>query len=203
MLATALPGGAHALLIGDEHHGALPLDEAILAEARRALAADESRSIATDQGRIFLHVFNPAAAADHRRRGAYRRAAVANGDLRRLPGVAGRPTARLCRARQFQGFDIIDDWPDEAIEKLALDERAAVVTLTHDPKLDDAALRVALRSKAFYIGCLGSKKTHAARLVRLRGWALAMPNWLACTVPSVWRSAPARPRKLPSRFSPK
>ena len=172
VLATALPGGAHALLIGDEHHGALPLDEAILAEARRALAADESRSIATDQGRIFLHVFNPAprliiVGAVH----------IAE-PLSRMATSAGYrvslvdPRRGFAAREQFQGFAVLDAWPDEAIEKLALDERAAVVTLTHDPKLDDAALRVALRSKAFYIGCLGSKKTHAARLVRLRGMGL-------------------------------
>lgn len=50
---------------------------------------------------------------------------------------------------------------------LAPDARTAIVTLTHDPKLDDAALAVALASPAFYIGCLGSRKTHAARLARL------------------------------------
>ena len=58
-------------------------------------------------------------------------------------------------------------WPDEAMEKLAPDVRTAVVTLTHDPKLDDPALSAALKSPAFYIGALGSKKTHAARMGRL------------------------------------
>jgi xanthine dehydrogenase accessory factor len=53
------------------------------------------------------------------------------------------------------------------MEKLRPDMRTAVVTLTHDPKLDDPALDVALRSPAFYIGALGSRKTHAARLGRL------------------------------------
>jgi len=60
------------------------------------------------------------------------------------------------------------DWPDEALEKLNPDRRSAVITLTHDPKLDDPALAVALRSDAFYIGALGSKKTHAARCKRLQ-----------------------------------
>ena len=59
------------------------------------------------------------------------------------------------------------EWPDAAMESLGLDQRCAVVTLTHDPKLDDPALQVALRSDAFFIGCLGSKKTHASRLRRL------------------------------------
>ena len=60
------------------------------------------------------------------------------------------------------------EWPDEALVALAPDARTAVVTLTHDPKLDDPALRVALRSPAFYIGSLGSRRTHRARLERLR-----------------------------------
>jgi xanthine dehydrogenase accessory factor len=59
-------------------------------------------------------------------------------------------------------------WPDEAMDALRPDARTAVVTLTHDPKLDDPALDRALKSPAFYIGSLGSRRTHAARLKRLR-----------------------------------
>ena len=62
---------------------------------------------------------------------------------------------------------ISTDWPDEAMAALAPDSRTAVVTLTHDPKLDDPALEVALRSPAFYVGSLGSRRTHAKRLARL------------------------------------
>src|SRR5262249_61744521 len=58
--------------------------------------------------------------------------------------------------------------PGQALAALAPDGRSAVVTLTHDPKLDDPALEAGLRSSAFYIGCLGSRKTHASRLGRLR-----------------------------------
>jgi xanthine dehydrogenase accessory factor len=59
-------------------------------------------------------------------------------------------------------------WPDDALRELAPDVRTAVVLLTHDPKLDDPALEVALGSDCFYIGALGSRRTHAARLDRLR-----------------------------------
>jgi xanthine dehydrogenase accessory factor len=62
---------------------------------------------------------------------------------------------------------ISGDWPDDAMRALAPDARTAVVTLTHDPKLDDPALEVALRSQAFYVGSLGSRKTHAKRVARL------------------------------------
>lgn len=68
---------------------------------------------------------------------------------------------------RFPGERIVDDWPDEALAALAPDARTAVVTLTHDPKLDDPALRFALRAPVFYIGALGSKKTHAKRVERL------------------------------------
>ena len=68
---------------------------------------------------------------------------------------------------RFPGATMINDWPDEALERLQPDMRTAVVTLTHDPKLDDPALDRALKSKAFYIGALGSRKTHASRLERL------------------------------------
>ena len=69
---------------------------------------------------------------------------------------------------RFPGETILDDWPDEAMEALAPDARTAVVTLTHDPKLDDPAIMAALGSDCFYLGCLGSTRTHAKRLDRLR-----------------------------------
>ena len=68
---------------------------------------------------------------------------------------------------RFPGQTIVRDWPDEAIAALGLDARTAVVTLTHDPKLDDPAIGAALRSDVFYLGCLGSRKTHAKRTARL------------------------------------
>lgn len=69
---------------------------------------------------------------------------------------------------RFPGETILDDWPDEAMAQLAPDARTAIVTLTHDPKLDDPAIRAALESDCFYLGCLGSSRTHAKRLDRLR-----------------------------------
>ncbi len=69
---------------------------------------------------------------------------------------------------RFPGETILDDWPDEAMARAGLDARTAVVTLTHDPKLDDPAIRAALGSEVFYLGCLGSSRTHEKRLARLR-----------------------------------
>jgi xanthine dehydrogenase accessory factor len=69
---------------------------------------------------------------------------------------------------RFPGIELMNEWPDTALQRLCPDARAAIVTLTHDPKLDDPALDHALRTEAFYIGALGSRKTHTARLERLR-----------------------------------
>ena len=79
------------------------------------------------------------------------------------------PRRAFASDARFPGVAVRQDWPDEALEELRPDARAAVITLTHDPKLDDPALDVALRSDAFYIAALGSKRTHAARLERLAG----------------------------------
>jgi len=68
---------------------------------------------------------------------------------------------------RFPDAQVLNDWPDAALAQAGVDARTAVVLLTHDPKLDDPALHIALKSGAFYIGALGSKRTHAARLVRL------------------------------------
>jgi xanthine dehydrogenase accessory factor len=77
------------------------------------------------------------------------------------------PRAAFGSAERFPGETILDDWPDEALASLNPDARTAIVTLTHDPKLDDPAIRFALHSPAFYLGCLGSTRTHAKRVDRL------------------------------------
>lgn len=77
------------------------------------------------------------------------------------------PRGAFGSSARFPGEAILDDWPDEAMAALTPDARTAVVTLTHDPKLDDPAILAALGTDAFYLGCLGSKKTHAKRLDRL------------------------------------
>ncbi|SHE60836.1 xanthine dehydrogenase accessory factor [Loktanella atrilutea] len=77
------------------------------------------------------------------------------------------PRGAFGSADRFPGETIVEDWPDEAMTALAPDSRTAVVTLTHDPKLDDPAITQTLTSRAFYLGCLGSTRTHAKRVTRL------------------------------------
>jgi xanthine dehydrogenase accessory factor len=78
------------------------------------------------------------------------------------------PRQAFASESRFPGVTLNHDWPDEAMKAHKPDRRTAIVTLTHDPKLDDPALSIALRSDAFYIGSLGSNRTHARRLDRLR-----------------------------------
>jgi xanthine dehydrogenase accessory factor len=78
------------------------------------------------------------------------------------------PRPAFATPARFPDLKILDDWPDVVLEAAGLDARCAVVTLTHDPKLDDPAILAALRSDVFYLGCLGSKRTHAKRVQRLR-----------------------------------
>jgi xanthine dehydrogenase accessory factor len=77
------------------------------------------------------------------------------------------PRTAFATVERFPDVGLTHDWPDKAVTDLRPDSATAIVTLTHDPKLDDPALMVALRSDAFYIGALGSRKTHAKRIERL------------------------------------
>lgn len=77
------------------------------------------------------------------------------------------PREAFASETRFPGEVLVHDWPDEALQAFAPDHRCAVVTLTHDPKIDDPALLEALKSEAFYIGALGSSRTHAKRVDRL------------------------------------
>ena len=78
------------------------------------------------------------------------------------------PRAVFATADRFPGITCVTDWPDEVMENFVPDSQTAIVTLTHDPKIDDPGLVAALRSTAYYVGCLGSRRTHAARCDRLR-----------------------------------
>jgi len=133
------------------------------------LAAGESRVADTADGRVFLKAFAPAfhlvivgaghigqVLADLAQRIGYRVTVVD-------PRTAFSTTARFDRVALKQ------EWPETALPALHLDSRTAVVTLAHNASLDDEALTAALRSSCFYIGALGSRRTHEKRVERLRG----------------------------------
>ncbi len=77
------------------------------------------------------------------------------------------PRTAFATQERFPGVPVLAEWPDEALPRLGLDRYTALVALTHDPKIDDPALTAALRAECFYIGALGSRKTHARRVERL------------------------------------
>ncbi len=133
-------------------------------EARGRLASDQSGF----DGDWFLAAHNPplrmaVVGAVHIAQALAPMARLAGYDVAVVdPREAFASEARFPEARLMAG------WPDEALAEFELDTRTAVVTLTHDPKLDDPAIMAALRSDVFYLGCLGSKRTHAKRVDRLR-----------------------------------
>jgi xanthine dehydrogenase accessory factor len=78
------------------------------------------------------------------------------------------PRTAFATPERFPDVPVLAVWPDEAIPKLGLDAYTALAALTHDPKIDDAPLKAALEAGCFYVGALGSRKTHGKRLERLR-----------------------------------
>ncbi len=79
------------------------------------------------------------------------------------------PRTAFATPERFPEVALLPEWPDRALERIGLDRFTAIAALTHDPKIDDLALDAALRAECFYIGALGSRKTHAARMARLGG----------------------------------
>jgi xanthine dehydrogenase accessory factor len=163
VLATNLKSGDEKILYPIDKYE----ESDLVMEAAAAIHADKSRTVETPDGSVFLHVFNPPLriiliGAVHISQPLARMAALAGYEV-----VVVDPRRAFASAARFPGVEVRTDWPDEALEDLAPNLRTAVVTLTHDPKLDDPALHVALRSDAFYIGSLGSKKTHRTRVGRL------------------------------------
>jgi xanthine dehydrogenase accessory factor len=77
------------------------------------------------------------------------------------------PRTAFATPERFPDVSVLAEWPDKALPRLGLDRYTALVFLTHDPKIDDSGLELALRADCFYIGALGSKKTHARRVERL------------------------------------
>ena len=163
ILATWLDNG-EAFLIG-RHETADPKIAEPLADA---FLGDCSVAVEVDGRPLFLHVFNPpprmiVVGAVHVAQPLSVFAKTAGFNL-----VIVDPRRAWTDRERFPGVDILDSWPDDAMTELQPDHRTAVVTLTHDPKIDDPALAVALASPAFYIGALGSTRTHAKRLARLK-----------------------------------
>ena len=121
-----------------------------------------------DESRTFVAIHNPplrliVVGAVHIAQALVPMARIAGYD----PAIID-PRETFGAQARFPGETLLNDWPDEAVGQLGLDSRTALVLLTHDPKLDDPALTLALRSGCFYIGALGSTRTHAKRVARMQ-----------------------------------
>ena len=162
-LLTRLSDGAQCLWPEDSAPGALA--EA----AQAALDEDAGRTVTLGGEPWFVHPHNPPArlvvvGAVH-----IAQALVPMALPLGFAVTVVDPRRAFATDERFGGAVALStDWPDEAMDALGPDARTAVVTLTHDPKLDDPALDRALRSPAFYIGALGSRRTHAKRVARLQ-----------------------------------
>jgi xanthine dehydrogenase accessory factor len=191
--AVGLACGGRIRVLLEPVGGALPvavLDELVAARAARrpvAYVADlegdtrrldgpedwagrfrMDRSGVEEDGRTFVHVHNPPlrmviVGAVHIAQALVPMARIAGHDVTVID-----PRPAFGAAARFPGVEIVEEWPDEALGAVGLDARTAVVTLTHDPKLDDPAIRAALGSDVYYLGCLGSTRTHAKRVARLQ-----------------------------------
>ena len=165
-LVTDLASGDQALVEAGNVVGALALGEAEVADVLSALRDD--RSALDPASNRFVQVFNPplrliVVGAVHIAQQLVPLAAAGGYDV-----TVVDPRRAWASGERFPGISLITEWPDEAMQALAPDYRTAVVTLTHDPKLDDPALAAAVSSPAFYIGALGSRRTQEGRLERLR-----------------------------------
>jgi len=173
VLVTDLADGKQLLVYPREVEGDLALDAGGLVRIRKALQDDASGTIEQAGRRLFLHVQNPPlrlliVGAVHIAQALAPMASLAGYSVTIID-----PRRAFATDARFPNLQLIPEWPDEAMANLKLDRRTAVVTLTHDPKLDDPALQTALKSDVFYVGALGSRKTHAARLSRLKSAGLA------------------------------
>ncbi len=166
-LATRLSDAAEGLVYLDKVDGQLATDEAIVSAARRAMMIGRSETIDIGGEKVFLNVYVPPprliiVGAVHIAQTLAPMATMLEFDV-----TVVDPRGAWATSARFPGVKVIKEWADEAFQEMGLDVSTAVVTLTHDPKLDDPALESALKSDAFYIGALGSRKTHAKRKERL------------------------------------
>ncbi len=163
VVATDMASGDGQLL----YPGETPPGDELTDAAARVMMADKSGVVELVDGRkVFLHVHNPPlrmliVGAVHIAQPLSQMAVLAGYDVAIVD-----PRREFASPDRFPGVTIIDAWPDDGVDQFAPDRRTAIVTLTHDPKLDDPALIKVLRSDVFYIGCLGSNRTHGKRLER-------------------------------------
>jgi xanthine dehydrogenase accessory factor len=167
VLATEVASGVQLYLDDTGFDGELQLDDAGRETMRSALRTGRTTTIETAGGMVMIEAFAPP-----RRCFVIGAVHIAQPLVPMLIATDYKPIVidprgAWATGARFPGVELSTEWPDEAMERLKLDRASAVVALTHDPKIDDPGLIAALRSDCFYIGALGSRRTHAKRLERL------------------------------------
>ena len=166
-LVTETASGAQWLVYAEADSPDAGLAEDVAVRARAALADDRSAILDADGKPYFIHVHNPPlrlfiVGAVHITQALARMASIAGYAVTVID-----PRRAFAEPERFPGLEVSRDWPDDVLGAAVVDRRAAIVTLSHDPKIDDPALETVLRSEVFYIGSLGSNRTHGKRLARL------------------------------------
>ncbi|MCQ3943935.1 MAG: XdhC family protein [Alphaproteobacteria bacterium] len=168
VLVTAIESGAQRLVTHDLID-ADPLRETL----RKRLHSGKSGMEETLEGRVFLTVHVPPprmviTGAVHISQALAPIAKLAGYDVTIVD-----PRTAFATPERFPDVSLLAEWPENALPRLSIDRYTAFVALTHDPKIDDFGLVEALRNECFYVGALGSKKTHARRVERLRAQGLS------------------------------
>ena len=166
-LVTRLSDGQQALVMGQDVEGELKLQEDTVTNIRQRILEDLSGAVVEPNSELFIRVYNPPlrlilVGAVHVSQALIPMAEIIGFDVTVID-----PRTTFASDARFPAVTMLTDWPDQAIRSLKPDHRSAVVTLTHDPKLDDPALKEVLLTNAFYIGSLGSRRTHTSRMKRL------------------------------------
>ncbi len=163
VLVTELEGGGQRLVREPEIAGDA-LADAIMPQLR----SGKSGTVETSAGRYFLEIHLPpprivVTGAVHISQALAPMAKLLGYDVTIVD-----PRAAFATPERFPDVKLLAEWPDEALPTVGLDNWTAFVALTHDPKIDDPALEAALASGCFYVGALGSKKTHGRRVESLK-----------------------------------
>ncbi len=163
VLVTPL-GGGDERLVSEEAPGR---DDPLADEIAACFRTGRSKTVARKAGEVFLQAVLPAprlviVGATHIAQALVRLAREVD-----IEPIVIDPRTAFATQQRFSDTDIITKWPEEALDELKLDARSALVCLAHVPDIDDEALCAALRSDCFYIGALGSRRSHAKRVARL------------------------------------
>ncbi len=163
IVVTAVEGGQQRLV-----KAADIAKDPLRAELAERLRSGKSGMVETPEGRVFLTVYVPAPRLVITGAVHISQALAPIGRLLGYDVTIVDPRTAFASIERFPDVKVIAEWPDKALPPLGIDRYTAFVALTHDPKIDDPALIHALSRDCFYIGALGSKKTHARRVERLK-----------------------------------